>query len=71
VLDRVSVAHLSGLRRGRASARAAAWAAGAEPDLTSELCLDVDATIVTAHSDKELAAATWKHLRLPTPSPAS
>jgi hypothetical protein len=60
VLDRVSAAHLSGLRRGRASARAAAWAAGAEPDLFSELCLDVDATIVIAHSDKELAAPTWK-----------
>ena len=51
VLDRVSAAHLFGLRRGRASASTAAWAAGAEPDLTSELCLDIDATIVTAHSD--------------------
>ena len=46
VLDRVSAAHLCGLRRGRAEARARAWAAGAEPDLSSELCLDVDATIV-------------------------
>jgi hypothetical protein len=60
VLDRVSAAHLCGLRRGRAEARARAWAAGAEPDLSSELCLDVDATIVHAHSDKELAAPTWK-----------
>ena len=60
VLDRVSAAHLCGLRRGRAEARARAWAAGAEPDLSSELCLDVDATIVQAHSDKELAAPTWK-----------
>jgi hypothetical protein len=60
VLDRVSAAHLSGLRTGRAEARAAAWAAGAGPDLSSELCLDLDATIVVAHSDKELAAPTWK-----------
>ncbi len=60
VLDRVSAAHLSGLRRGRAEARAAVWKAGAAPDLSSELYLDIDATIVQAHSDKELAAPTWK-----------
>ena len=60
VLDRVSAAHLHGLRRARAEARARAWAAGAEPDLSCELFLDVDATIVLAHSDKELAAPTWK-----------
>ena len=59
VLDRVSAARLCGLRRGRAEARARAWAAGAEPDLSSELCLDVDATIVQAHS-KGFAAPTWK-----------
>ena len=61
VLDRVSEGHLCGLRTGRASARAAAWAAGAAPDLSRELCLDIDATIVIAHSDKELASPTWKH----------
>jgi hypothetical protein len=61
VLDRVSDAHLSKLRAGRATARAAAWAAGAAPDLSRELCLDIDATIVIAHSDKQLASPTWKH----------
>ena len=61
VLDRVSGAHLPRLRAGRATARAAAWQAGAGPDLSSELYLDLDATIVIAHSDKELAAPTWKH----------
>jgi hypothetical protein len=61
VLDRVSPAHLPSLRAGRAAARAAAWQAGAGPDLSGELCLDLDATIVIAHSDKELAAPTWKH----------
>ncbi|MEJ7630035.1 MAG: IS1380 family transposase, partial [Nocardioidaceae bacterium] len=37
-----------------------AWAAGAGPDLTGELCLDFDATITISHSEKENAAATWK-----------
>jgi hypothetical protein len=60
VLDRVTAAHLPLLRAGRAQARAAAWAAGAGPDVGGELCLDLDATIVIAHSDKELAAPTWK-----------
>lgn len=59
-LDRVSEGHLGRLRDGRAAARATAWAAGAGPDLAGELCLDFDATIVIAHSDKELAAPTWK-----------
>ena len=61
VLDRVSAAHLPRLRAGRAAARAAAWEAGASPDLSGELFLDLDATIVIAHSEKELASPTWKH----------
>ena len=60
VLDRVTAAHLCGIRRGRAVARAAAWAAGAGPDLGGELHLDIDATILIAHSEKEQAAPTWK-----------
>ena len=60
VLDRVSSAHLPLLREGRAKARAKAWAAGGGPDLDEELCLDIDATIVVAHSDKETAQPTWK-----------
>jgi hypothetical protein len=60
VLDRVDRDHLYRLRAGRAVARAAAWAAGAGPDLEQELCLDIDATIVIAHSDKDSAAPTWK-----------
>lgn len=61
VLDRVSEAHLPALRAGRGAARERAWAAGAAPDLRQELCLDIDATIVIAHSDKQDAAPTWKH----------
>lgn len=60
VLDRVDAAHLPQVRQARAAARARAWAAGAAPDLGQELCLDVDATITIAHSEKENAAATWK-----------
>src|SRR6476660_6199832 len=60
VLDRVDQAHLGEVRAARAVARAAAWAAGAGPDLAGELCVDFDATITIAHSEKENAAATWK-----------
>lgn len=60
VLDRVDGDHLAAVREARASAREAAWAAGAGPDLWQELCLDFDATITIAHSEKENAAATWK-----------
>ena len=49
------------MRAARAQARAKAWAAGAGPDLSRELRLDFDATITIAHSEKENAAATWKH----------
>lgn len=68
VLDRIDEQHLDVVRQARAAARAAAWAAGAGPDLEStsgELRLDFDATITIAHSEKENAAATWK--RTPRP----
>ena len=60
VLDRIDQEHLPRVRAARAAARQAAWAAGAGPDLTQGLCLDFDATITIAHSEKENAAATWK-----------
>ena len=60
VLDRIDGAHLPRVRQGRAAARARAWAAGAGPDLDAELCIDFDATITIAHSEKENAAKTWK-----------
>jgi hypothetical protein len=60
VLDRVDADHLGRVREARGTAREAAWAAGAGPDLEQELCLDFDATITVAHSEKENAAATWK-----------
>lgn len=60
VLDRVDELHVPRLQRARAVAREAAWAAGGGPDLAAGLCLDFDATITIAHSEKENAAATWK-----------
>lgn len=60
VLDRVDQAHLPVVRTARATARDRAWEAGAGPDLAEELCMDFDATITIAHSEKENAAATWK-----------
>ena len=41
----------------RARARANAWAAGAAPE---SLTIDIDATLLTAHSDKEDAAPNYK-----------
>ena len=61
LLDRIDAEHLDRVRAARGDARAAAWAAGAGPDLSQELRLDFDATITIAHSEKENAAATWKH----------
>ena len=49
---------LDRVRAARAAARARVWDAGARPDT---ITLDIDATLVTAHSEKESAAGTYKH----------
>jgi hypothetical protein len=57
----VDSVHAEGLRRiaaARAAARAGGWAVGARP---ATITLDFDATLVTAHSDKQDAAPTYKH----------
>lgn len=61
VLDRIDAGHLDVVRQARAAARVKAWVAGAGPDLSAELVLDIDATITLAHSDKQDATPTWKH----------
>ncbi len=48
---------LADLRAARAKARARAWDQGARPD---QIVLDIDATLVTSHSDKEQARGNWK-----------
>ena len=45
------------VREARRAARTRAWAAGARP---AQIILDIDATLVSAHSDKEGAAPTYK-----------
>ncbi len=59
VIDHIASepALLEALRAARAHARERAWAAGARP---AEIVIDVDATLLTAHSDKEDAAGTYK-----------
>jgi len=48
---------LERVKSARAQARAKAWAAGADPGF---YVIDIDATLVNAHSDKQGAAPTWK-----------
>jgi hypothetical protein len=48
---------LEALRTARATALARAWDAGARPQ---ELILDIDASLLSAHSEKESAAGTYK-----------
>ena len=57
-VERVDAAHLQRLQAVRAAAREQAWAAGAGPDLTDGLIIDIDATITIAHSEKINAAKT-------------
>lgn len=56
-LAAVDEAALERIKTARATARARAWAAGADPGF---YVIDIDATLVGAHSDKEQAAPTWK-----------
>jgi Transposase DDE domain group 1 len=59
VIDRIArdPSLLGGLRAARARARENAWKAGARPE---RIVIDIDATLITAHSDKDGAAGTFK-----------
>ena len=57
-LDAIDADALDRIATARAHARRAAWAAGADPGF---YVIDVDGTLVTAHSEKEQAAPTYKH----------
>jgi hypothetical protein len=57
VIDAIDPERLGAIRAARARARECAWAHGACP---AEIVLDIDSTLVTAHSDKEGAAPTYK-----------
>ena len=60
VLASVDEEVLVSVDAARAAARATAWAAGARPP-KDFIVLDFDATLVTSHSEKEKAAANYKH----------
>lgn len=53
---------IAGIAAARASARAAAGLlpGGSIPEIDGHVIVDVDATLITAHSEKELAAPTFK-----------
>jgi hypothetical protein len=56
-LEAVDEAAMDRIRAARAAARRRAWAAGAAPGV---FVIDLDGTLIRAHSDKEGAAPTYK-----------
>lgn len=56
-LERLDEDALAGLRAARAAARSCAWHRATTP---RRLILDIDATLITAHSEKEGATGTYK-----------
>lgn len=56
-VERLDARMLARMREARAVARAHAWSLAGGPERT---ILDIDATLVTAHSEKEGAAGTYK-----------
>ena len=58
VLDSIHSEGLRNIAAARAAARAVVWAAGATP---TEIVIDLDGTLLDAHSEKQDAAATYKH----------
>lgn len=58
VIKSVDEQSLAAIRAARARARSRVWDAGARPDT---LTFNIDATLLTAHSEKELAAGNYKH----------
>ncbi len=58
VLKSIDEQLLGQIRAARAKARARVWDAGARPE---RITLNIDATLLTAHSEKELAAGDYEH----------
>jgi hypothetical protein len=58
-LERLDEEMLAGIRAARAAARARAWESS-KAATSRRLVLDIDATLVTAHSEKQGAAGTYK-----------
>ncbi len=58
LIERLQESDLDRLREARRHLRQRAWQSAGSPEL---LVLDIDATLVTAHSDKERASGNYKH----------
>src|SRR5512132_3679046 len=58
VLKSIDEQLLDRIRTARAAARARVWDVGGRPD---SITFNIDATLVTAHAEKELAAGNYKH----------
>jgi hypothetical protein len=58
VLDSIHSDGLRNIATARAAARARAWAAGARP---GGIVIDIDGTLIDAHSEKQDATPTYKH----------
>ena len=56
-LEAIDDAAVERIKTARAHARAAAWTAGVDPGF---YVIDIDATLINSHSDKEQAAPTYK-----------
>ena len=57
-LEAIDDAALERIHAARAAARRAAWEAGADP---GHYVIDIDATLVESHSEKDQAAPNYKH----------
>jgi hypothetical protein len=57
-LEAVDDATLTAISAARAEARRLAWEAGADP---GHYVIDVDATLIESHSEKDQAAPNYKH----------
>jgi hypothetical protein len=51
---------LAAINAGRAAARERVWQIAGAPTQQGQVVIDLDATLVTAHSDKQDATRTWK-----------
>lgn len=58
VISRLTPSHLEQLRAARRRMRDQVWQQAGRPEL---LVLDIDATLVTSHSEKEEASGNYKH----------
>jgi hypothetical protein len=60
VIEAVDAEALERIRSARSQARSAAWQAGGGPGEEGPLIIDIDATLIGSHSEKESAAGNYK-----------